>query len=583
MIMACAKDMEDPQRLQVMQRKVSLEDMKKSPVETVVEVRSFSSGNDLLGEDIIKRCLLQYLIVATGVWIVWCKAMPFLGFGWLVSPKVLLGETNERVAATLASSAVLFAHLLPFLIGALPYPASSKEHKNDPKFLAKIGVVIPCHESREEIGAVLARVLEYFDADHVVVADNADSAEPPDDTADIVRKISSRVRYLYVPQGHKTRALLHGTFELPASCEYVLHLDDDTLLASKGEMVFDESHFDNPTVSAVTFGIRMLGDSIVAKCVDLEFLQFSLHRTARSLLSTAFFCHGIVGLWRRDKWTERLASHPSMPYGEDAWIGNDTLSNDERIVSDLRGWVYTYAPDRLLPRLCWFKNYAKISPHLRSQGYGASSIWKQRARRWYTNAPRRLGFRFAQLIHYKANKNYNLCARRNLWFRVFMLIHIHRVLFYLTTPLFLAYAVVHTQDPHHLLVSLAFWVLGILGHRLLRTFLVSFVVYQIDRRLPPQLLTILAYPFYATFLDLCFMYGHWRSILFYIPFFPIQRHLPSKWASDHESILRNSREHQQKYHNAATEPTMTAAVKSVEAENQVPLLGGEPARDFKSR
>jgi hypothetical protein len=38
-------------------------------------------------------------------------------------------------------------------------------------------------------------------------------------------------RYCFIQQGHKTRALWTGVHRLPAHCEYILHLDDDTHLS----------------------------------------------------------------------------------------------------------------------------------------------------------------------------------------------------------------------------------------------------------------------------------------------------------------------------------------------------------------
>lgn len=43
--------------------------------------------------------------------------------------------------------------------------------------------------------------------------------------------ISVRRRYCFIQQGHKTRALWTGAHRLPAHCEYIIHLDDDTQLS----------------------------------------------------------------------------------------------------------------------------------------------------------------------------------------------------------------------------------------------------------------------------------------------------------------------------------------------------------------
>lgn len=470
------------------------------------------AGNPILGTVLVIRVALQYFVVGVGVYFLWKRVIPTLALGVVSNGELLF----------LYAMAVVMV-LLPFCVGLPPSPG---DFTNDEAFLDEIGVVIPCHKSADEIGAVLRGCLQYFRPDHIIVVDNANSKAPPDDTENVVREVSSKIRYLYIPQGFKTRALFHGTKLLPETVKYVLHLDDDTLLSES--MVFDKAHFDDPKVSGVTFGIRMAGTSLTSRCVDWEFILFSVRRTFRAMLATAFFCHGIVGLWRRDRWTRLLETHAAMPYGEDAWIGCDALSSNLRIAGELRCWVSTYAPSRLTPFDCRSKQ--------RQQGYGASSIWKQRALRWYTNAPRRLLIRFAQFLHYDAG-----AISKNFFFRVFLLLHIHRVAFYLVTPLVVAYALL-VKSPTAVAKTFLFWTTAITLHRVKRNVFIACFIFRKDKNLlSPGLFTIIfAYPIYALFLDACFVYGHWRSLLYYIPFFPLQRHLPREWVKSHAAILKHN-------------------------------------------
>ena len=520
-------------------------------------------GNAILGDAPIKRAFLQYTIVAVGLVVVWYHVVPYLELGWvLVEPRSLPFPREDLGAVALV---VAFIYkLLPLVFGGLPqsrrrhqggcfYGDDDEEDEgNDPKFLRRCGVVIPCHKSMGEIGEVVEAVLRYFEPEHIVVVDNASSPEPPDATWRVLRDVDPRIQYLYVPEGFKTRALLHGTLLLPPEVSYVLHLDDDTVLSDT--MIFDEKHFLNdPQVSGITFGIRMRGPSLVARCVDWEFVLFSIQRTFRADMATAFFCHGIIGLWRRDRWLRLLMHHPAMPYGEDAWIGTDCLTKHERIAAELRCWCYTYAPDRLL-NLAWWpscvvfpkkrsqkKNRRRTSdPDLevqlvpkndkaRQQGYGASSIFRQRAKRWYTNAPRRLSMRLSQLVHYKTST-----WSRAIWFRIFMLCHIHQVLYYLLVPLL----VISGLHRHHILQ----WLFVVTLQRAIRTTCIASIVALRDLSLAPDILTLIVYPVYLLFLDFCFVVGHWRSILYYIPLYPIRRHLPSKWAADHDAVVAASRD-----------------------------------------
>lgn len=80
-------------------------------------------------------------------------------------------------------------------------------------------------------------------------------------------------------------------------------------------------------------------------------------------------------MWKRDKFMEIFGKHPSLPFGEDIFGGFTTLNNGYAIRSETRCMVKTFAPDVLVP---WCINMGNA----RVQGYGASSLWKQRAHRW---------------------------------------------------------------------------------------------------------------------------------------------------------------------------------------------------------
>jgi hypothetical protein len=58
-----------------------------------------------------------------------------------------------------------------------------------------------------------------------------------------------------------------------------------------------------------------------------------------------------------------------------------------------------------------------------------------------------------------------------------------------------------------------------------------------DPALAPRLSTLIAYPLYLVFLDVCFCWGHWRSVLWYSPWWPLQRGMAAKWAADHRKLF----------------------------------------------
>jgi hypothetical protein len=185
------------------------------------------------------------------------------------------------------------------------------EWVNDPAFAGKIGVLIPCHKSAEEIARTVQSCMRHVRAEHIVVIDNANQPTSPDNTEAVVRAVDERVKYLYVPRGHKTNALWAGLQELPKECTYVMHIDDDTELPE--HFVLDESHFYDPLVSAVSYGITMYHSNDVERSVDFEFKLFSMWRGVQDALQTVWFCHGIIGIWRRDRFYELMFDHPFLP------------------------------------------------------------------------------------------------------------------------------------------------------------------------------------------------------------------------------------------------------------------------------
>ena len=91
--------------------------------------------------------------------------------------------------------------------------------------------------------------------EHIYVMDNADSPVPPDDTKRVVRCIHPGIKYIFIPKGLKTFALWKATNDFPSTVKYILHLDDDTVLADS--IRFNEATFDDPTVSSISYNIRV--------------------------------------------------------------------------------------------------------------------------------------------------------------------------------------------------------------------------------------------------------------------------------------------------------------------------------------
>jgi len=95
------------------------------------------------------------------------------------------------------------------------YPDKQTNFRNDPNFLNRIGVLVPCHKSEKEIENTLRSLLKYIPTKNVVIIDNANSEAHPDRTESVVRNFHKDIHYMYIPMGHKTRALWEGINRLP--------------------------------------------------------------------------------------------------------------------------------------------------------------------------------------------------------------------------------------------------------------------------------------------------------------------------------------------------------------------------------
>mmetsp|Transcript_11472 Transcript_11472/g.17136 ORF Transcript_11472/g.17136 Transcript_11472/m.17136 type:complete len:869 (+) Transcript_11472:60-2666(+) len=384
--------------------------------------------------------------------------------------------------------------------------AKRKSEKNKYKyseFAMKVGVVIPCHKSEDEIGDTLRSILPHIPPQNIMVCDNANQETPPDNTKGIAKSVHNDIQYLYIPMGLKTRALWEGMQRLRKGIQFIVHIDDDTIF-DKG-MVLDPKHFEDQRVSAVSYGIRMVDVSKDTKSVtftehlvDREFMIWNAWRNYRSITSTAWFCHGIIGLWRRDRFMEFLDEHPFLPFGEDGWLGIMNLLNGYSMKQELRSIVTTFSPKTLITLP--FLNLQ------REQGYGASSVWKQRSRRWFVNAPRRALWRLLLFIFYDTGSLFG-----NVAFRIESVAHMTLIALRLLLPVIFITLLVFGQVTILAYLQLVFW-----GIQAFSGLIINYVLLHHRPDLQQHMKVILAYPVYTSFLFYAACVGHYRCIFMYI-------------------------------------------------------------------
>jgi hypothetical protein len=380
------------------------------------------------------------------------------------------------------------------------------DHKNDPSYLARIGCVIPCHKSQDEVVNTVRSVMAFCKPEHIVVVDNGNSLEPLDGTRERLRELDPKVHYRWLPVGHKCNALWVGLHALPESVEFVMHIDDDTVLPP--DMILDEEVWDRPQTAAVSYGISMFQSGPVERLVDFEFKLISHYNHFLSRMSSVIFCYGIIGLWRREAFRDRLAEHPYLPWGEDSWIGHINMLKSSQIRQETRCFVSTYAPSSLLP----FSGS-------REQGYGAANVWKQRTQRWFCNQPRRFPHRLAALFTYQHDTFVG-----NLFFRLEILLHLASTMMVLALPLHGVASVWRYGEMSVALSKAEFFAVAIAKGWAFCLF-VNAYLWRRRPELQVSWATVALMPFYQAFLAAAMIVGHWRCVLYYIPFLPMRHGL----------------------------------------------------------
>jgi len=469
------------------------------------------------------RAALWYTCVTMCTYYVYAHTR-FFEIMWLAlriplpTDKALFGYFSS---AFLSLMAIAFLGIIYLSIGYVyaRYPNRPHGFKNNPEFLKKIGCVIPCHKSEDEIEATLRSVARHIPHRNIIVVDNANVEAPPDSTRERVASISPNIKYIYVPQGLKTRAIWEGMRILPKAVEYIIHIDDDTILPE--DMVFDEAHFEDDKVSGVSYGISMMGPNLVQRLVDFEFLLFSQWRYFRSLTGTAWFCHGIIGLWRRDRFESILWEHPFLPFGEDGWIGAMNLLRGHKIKQDLRSYVSTFAPSAATP-------FATMCGGGREQGYGASNLWKQRAERWYVNAPRRLLIRSYLFLVYDAGS-----FMGNVVYRCESIRHVSAIFLHFLVPVLLIKTVTLGAWVFFLNMRIGFYLL-----ELLHACFINYILWAHRPDIQQRLLVVALYPVYSDYLRICRVWGGFKCIFYYIPWVAMRMSLFTEPPPSSQKVLQ---------------------------------------------
>lgn len=247
-------------------------------------------------------------------------------------------------------------------------------------------VVIAAHKASDSLRHTLPTVLAAFPAHRIYVADNG--LESDAETRTLCKDLGVVYRYFSVP--NKTFALYQTAREIydahPVVASHMVLLDDDTHLPPNFFVRTDL--LKQPLVAGYCVGITIAKTppyNAFEHLVDFEYRTISYRNECKAREGTSHFLHGICAVYNTRRMLMVYSKLPTLPhglpFGEDSFAGLDCRLAGYRLLQDNRNVVTTFCPRRLLP---------PIRGKGREQGFGASSLWKQRALRWYLSWPRRL-------------------------------------------------------------------------------------------------------------------------------------------------------------------------------------------------
>lgn len=254
--------------------------------------------------------------------------------------------------------------------------------------------IIAAHRAYDSLVTTIPSVLACFPAERVWVADNGYKDH---DTERLCMELG--VHYLYCSIGNKTFALYTAAKEIEArdpDARNVVLLDDDTQLSP--EFFVRHDLLSEPLVAGYCVAIAISKSppfNLWEYLIDFEYRSISYRNGSRKQ-GTISFIHGICAVYRLRRMLmvySKLCTMPyGLPFGEDAFAGIDFRLAGYRMLQDNHNLVHTFCP-RQLVSLCGKG---------RTQGFGASSIWKQRVQRWYLSWIRRIPSEIALGLCYDA-------------------------------------------------------------------------------------------------------------------------------------------------------------------------------------
>jgi len=416
-------------------------------------------------------------------------------------------------------SIYLFVSILTVIFIKFPKKSDIIDLEN----LNKTAILITCHNSEDVIKYTIEQALYTFLPEQIYIADNNNTEEPVStDMKDICNQY--KVNYLYFPVGCKGNAIKGSLNIIDNKYQYILTLDDDTLLPTNFNPDF--KYFDDEKVSSIGFGIKMkCKDTLSERFGDFEYKLNSLRFYTQNYITNKFII-GIAGIWKRDilhyishhnptsiksKFCGKELNIYESPYAEDSFNGliNRLLGYKQKM--DINNFVESYAPPKF-----YFNINDLICKSSNISGYNSLNHYAQRALRWYRSVNVRMPVEIYLLFTYNASNKSDSCLKkvwRNTVYRLTTLWNYALVYF----AIFLIYNIVFLIIyKNYFLWGMLYTSLYLIG--IINNIIINYYTLKNNPELQIGWDVIILYPLFTKFILICRCFGFLGAFIFHIPF-----------------------------------------------------------------
>ena len=375
-----------------------------------------------------------------------------------------------------------------------------KHNINKVQTFNNLAIIIPVHKPSDGFYDTLFQNFQIFE-NNIWVAENDNNIERNYDLQQYCQ--SYGINYRHYPIANKANSILETVREIKQKHSYIkniLLLDDDTIL--QNDFFIREDLLKDKTVAGYCCSIGVNKNekfNLWEHLIDFEYRAISIRNRSRNY-QTLKFLHGIVCIYKIDalldiyKWNCCLPG--GLPFGEDAFAGLQARMIGYKMKHDSYNTVLTYCPNKLL-------NFGIQ----RTQGYGASSIFKQRVLRWYLSWPRRFFHEVSLFLFYDTGSWLG-----NILYRIDSIWYLYILYIAISWLVFSGFIFSQKNFLNFIYIHVCFYIINIISSYS-RIFLMNSKEKENIKWFIPLL-----YPFFLILVLFLYSFSFIYSISYFIPF-----------------------------------------------------------------